>query len=458
MTFSRPKHSTSLLKALVGIASILFTDVALSQTEPPTQPIQSPADQVGSNEKEFDLSLQLESFEQVWSTVANSHWDEELISNKWNALKDKYRPKIESATSTADVRKGLQAMIAELELSHFSIIDASAYDVMQAAEGRGEATAGLTFRATDDGILVSQVRKGSSGSQAGVEPGWVLEKVGKFEIAQLSEKLRKAAHGPVRYETIVGLTLKELASGQAGKTKSFRFLNREKDAVELELELAEAPGNFAQFGHLPPIKVESILETLPDKIGYYWFSAFLDPARLMPEFREMIRDEKHQGGIVIDLRGNIGGLAAMTMGMASEFSNQQTSLGVMTMKGTDLKFFVNANFNPVKGPVAVLVDECSISSAEILSGGLQDLKLAKVFGNRTAGLALPSIVIKLANGDGFQYALANYRSTSGKSLEMQGVTPDETITLTRDLLLSDPDPVLSRALDWIKDQQATNQN
>jgi carboxyl-terminal processing protease len=173
----------------------------------------------------------------------------------------------------------------------------------------------------------------------------------------------------------------------------------------------------------------------------------------MSEYRGMVHDENHKGGIVVDVRGNMGGLGGMTMGMASELAKEASVLGVMTTKGSELKFFVNENFDPVECPVAVLVDECSISSAEIFSGGLQDLKLARLFGARTAGLALPSVVVKLPNGDGFQYAMADYHSASGKTLEMDGVTPDEEIPLSRDLLLNNDDPVLRRALEWIKQQQ-----
>jgi carboxyl-terminal processing protease len=61
-------------------------------------------------------------------------------------------------------------------------------------------------------------------------------------------------------------------------------------------------------------------------------------------------------------------------------------------------------------------------------------------------------VVRLPNGDGFQYAMANYHSASGKSLEMNGVSPDETVVLSRELLLADPDPVLSRAVQWIQQQ------
>ena len=64
----------------------------------------------------FDLDIHLQSFDQVWETVATSHWDEELIAKKWNPLKDKYRPQVESANNIGQVRKIIQSMIEELEL------------------------------------------------------------------------------------------------------------------------------------------------------------------------------------------------------------------------------------------------------------------------------------------------------------------------------------------------------
>ena len=83
---------------------------------------------------------------------------------------------------------------------------------------------------------------------------------------------------------------------------------------------------------------------------------------------------------------------------------------------------------------------------------MQDLGLARIFGNRTAGLALPSVVAKLPNGDRFQYAFADYHSVSGRSLEANGVVPDEVITINRQMLQASDDPVLDRAMEWIKQQ------
>jgi carboxyl-terminal processing protease len=102
--------------------------------------------------------------------------------------------------------------------------------------------------------------------------------------------------------------------------------------------------------------------------------------------------------------------------------------------------------------LAVLIDGGSASTSEILAGGLQDLKRARVFGTRSAGAALPSIIIKLPNGDGFQYANANYVSQSGKILEGVGVTPDVVVRHTRRALLSGRDAVVDAAMAWIRKQ------
>jgi carboxyl-terminal processing protease len=101
----------------------------------------------------------------------------------------------------------------------------------------------------------------------------------------------------------------------------------------------------------------------------------------------------------------------------------------------------------------VLVDGNSASTSEILAGGLKDLGRARVFGTKSAAAALPSIIERLPNGDGFQYAIANYISKGGKPLEGLGVVPDDEVLLTRKALLQGHDSVVDAALEWIKKQR-----
>ncbi len=400
----------------------------------------------------FDLEANLAAFDEVWSTINKVHWDEDKVGQTWDDARATYRPLVEQATTIGEVREILNNLIGELGQSHFSIIPQSAYEVIGGKDRGGAGDTGLDFRAVKDGVAVTRIRPGSPAEKAGVKTGWLVEAIGDKPISELAEKLREAAHGPMRYETLAGMALPEIAKGKIGDKKKMVFRDGDGKTQELEIELEKSPGKKVKFGYLPEMQLVSESKTLDGNVGYYRFNMFFDPVGIMKEYRDTIRDEKHSQGIVIDLRGNIGGMGAMTMGMASEFAEEEASLGVMTMKGSELKFVLSPNYDPISCPVAILIDECSVSSAEIFSGGLKDLGLARVFGSRSAGLALPSMVVKLPNGDGFQYAIADYHSASGKSLELDGVVPDETIELSQQLLLNDSDPVLHRALQWIQQQ------
>jgi carboxyl-terminal processing protease len=65
------------------------------------------------------------------------------------------------------------------------------------------------------------------------------------------------------------------------------------------------------------------------------------------------------------------------------------------------------------------------------------------------------MIEKLPNGDGFQYAFANYVSASGEVLEAVGVIPDVEVKPSRDALLAGHDPVLDAAVAWIRQQGAS---
>ena len=144
----------------------------------------------------------------------------------------------------------------------------------------------------------------------------------------------------------------------------------------------------------------------------------------------------------------------MAMGLAGWLIDRQNlQLGTMYMRGATLKFAINPRAGAYTGPLAILVDGMSASTSEIFAGGLQDLHRARIFGTRTAGAALPSIITRLPDGDGFQYAIANYISEGGRALEGNGVTPDVEVRLTRESLLEGRDAVVDAALEWIAQQR-----
>ena len=209
--------------------------------------------------------------------------------------------------------------------------------------------------------------------------------------------------------------------------------------------VASSEGIAVQFGNLPESRLVFESRMLASGAGYIRFNEFLDPVSVMPKFEAAMKEFAKAPGVILDLRGNPGGIGIMAMGIAGFFvgeSGQQ--LGVMKMRDTTLKFAIFPRPDVYRGKLAILLDAGSASTTEILAQGLQDLKRARIFGTRSAGAALPSDIIRLPNGDGFQYPTASFTSTGGRVLEGNGVTPDVEVEAG-----AGPDAAIDAAAAWI---------
>jgi carboxyl-terminal processing protease len=86
----------------------------------------------------------------------------------------------------------------------------------------------------------------------------------------------------------------------------------------------------------------------------------------------------------------------------------------------------------------------------MLAAGIRDIGRARLFGEKSPGMALPSLYKELPTGDLFQYAIADYTTERGTSLEGSGVDPDVTVIQTRNDLANGNDTVLEAAEAWIR--------
>jgi carboxyl-terminal processing protease len=175
---------------------------------------------------------------------------------------------------------------------------------------------------------------------------------------------------------------------------------------------------------------------------------------LMPAFNDAMRSFMEAPGLIIDVRGNPGGQAAMGMGMAGWFVEEKNiNMGTVRTRENTLKLVINPRTPVYRGPVAILVDGLSGSSSEIFAGGLQGLPRIRIFGSRTMGATLPSLAQRLPNGDGFQYAFASYMARNGVELEGEGVKPDVEVHQSRGAFLEGRDAAIEAAIDWIRNRR-----
>jgi carboxyl-terminal processing protease len=400
--------------------------------------------------------LDLQSFDHVWTTIHDRHWDPAMGGLDWEAARDELRPEVESAETTADARAVIHELISRVGLSHYSIIPAEVYDQLALPDGEGalDGSTGIDVRVIDGRAVVVDVVEGSPAAEAGVRAGWVVEKVDEDDLAMAFETVSREFAGTGYEDVALAGVAKGRLVGPVGETVSVEFRDDDDRTRGVELILAEERGRKVRFGYLPPIHVWFDSERIEDTIGYIAFNMFIDPANVMPAFNDAMTAFMDTDGIVIDLRGNPGGTAVMAMGMAGWLiAEKGRYLGTIHTRDNELKVVVFPRPATYAGPVAVLVDGLSGSCSEIFAGGLQDLGRARIFGSRTMGAALPSAIEKLPNGDGFQYAYANYVSRGGEVLEGVGVAPDVDIEPTREGLLRGEDAALDAAIAWIRSQR-----
>jgi carboxyl-terminal processing protease len=190
-------------------------------------------------------------------------------------------------------------------------------------------------------------------------------------------------------------------------------------------------------------------------VGVVRFNSWM-PA-LAAAFDGAMDELRECAGLVVDLRGNLGGVAAMVMGISGYFLTEELALGVMRTRKGELRFVSNPRhvnmrgepIEPYAGPLAILVDGHSASTSEFFAAGLQHVGRARVFGEPTAGEALPAHAMRLPTGDVLIHVIADFALPSGRRLEGGGVVPDERIPSTRATLLTGRDAPLDAALRWI---------
>lgn len=405
----------------------------------------------------------IDSFEVVWKTVLDNHWDPKLGGLDWQSVHDELRPKIEAAKTTDQAREVISAMLARLKQTHFGVFPGEVYGQLNSSgnskspardeTGQGEASPGIDLRILDGHAVVTSVEPGSPAERHGVKPGWEIVRVNGAEIAPALRTIRERFVNSTLLEFRLTRSALSRLQGSPGGTVRVEFLDATDQAVSLGLERVEPRGKIVRMGNMPAGHVWSEWRKPRPDTGYVRFNEFMDPEALSKIFEEAVNACLHCKGFVIDVRGNPGGIGGLAMGVAGWFIDQAgVRLGTEYLRGLTIKFVIYPRPEPFRGPLAILVDGCSASTAEIFAGGLKDVKRARIFGAPTAGAALPSIISKLPNGDGFQYAIANYISEGGQPLEGIGVIPDEEVHATRRQLLAGHDPALDRALDWIQNQ------
>jgi len=391
-----------------------------------------------------------DTFDKVWNTINEKHYDPTFNGVDWKAVRETYLPKAKAAKSDQDFHGVLRQMLNELKLSHFNIFPPPP---TLATENESNGIIGVELKWVGGMPVVYRVEPGSPAAAAQIKPGFVLNKVdGKLvseTLKPLLESLAKRQGSEMMRRVYLERTSEALLGGKPDSRIAVEFLDGEDKPVAAELTRVKYAGEMSQpLGHFPKQKVIFESRLLPENVGYIRFNMWVIPQAA--KIRAAIREFAAADGIIIDLRGNPGGVGGLAGGVAGLVSDKQISLGSMTSRGGTMGLLGYPQPSPFKGKVVVLTDHGSASTSEMFAAGIQENGRGKVVGETSAGAILLSVFDPLPTGYLFQYAISDYRSPKNILIEGRGVKPDREVVLTRESLLAGRDVQLEAAVAEIR--------
>lgn len=179
-----------------------------------------------------------------------------------------------------------------------------------------------------------------------------------------------------------------------------------------------------------PVKNSRLLD---GNIGYVRITQFSQPtaAELDSSLRKLRQSAKLKG-LVIDLRGNPGGLLDSAVKVCSRFLEKGEI--VVSTEGRDesdkTEYRAIACDKTLDLPIAILVNGNSASAAEIVSGCLQDHKRAVVVGSRTFGKGLVQTVVPLSDGGAVRLTTSKYYTPKRQVIQGHGIDPDIKVEIS----------------------------
>ncbi|MZF86867.1 S41 family peptidase [Streptomyces sp. SID5643] len=255
---------------------------------------------------------------------------------------------------------------------------------------------GLWARSERDGrIEVTRVRAGSPAATAGIRPGDLLrsvdgEKTDGRPVTEVVSLLRgDATDAPAGTAVRLGLE-----RGERAWTETLRRAQLPTDSVTVrELD-----------GRVTVIKVATFTKDSGHRV------------------REAVRQSPPGAGIVLDLRGNPGGLVGEAVTAASAFLDGGL-VATYDVDGEQRALHAEPGGDTTR-PLVALVDGGTMSAAELLTGAVQDRGRALVVGSRTFGKGSVQMPSRLPDGSVAELTVGHYRTPSGRGVDGRGITPD----------------------------------
>jgi carboxyl-terminal processing protease len=338
-----------------------------------------------------------------------------------------------SRVNLTDIRiAAIEGVVESLNDPHSVYIDEETFRLSSEDISGAFNGIGATVNLQGDDIVISGTFRGSPAEAAGVRSGDVILQVDG--------------------ESTVGWTLQFAVSVIRGERGSpvditVRHVNDQEETLTIIRDRIIVPS-------VQSLQIADRAGDPVTDIAYVLISQFT--ARTRAELIPFLEATKNAGlgQIIIDLRGNPGGLLTATVETTGEFIDGGLVLTEVDREDETREFSADRGGEGVDLEVVLLVDGGSASGSEVMAAALRDHGRAVVIGGQTLGKGTVNIPRGLSDGSVLYISIARWLTPDGDLIEGIGVIPDIIVEPTDDDFDQRLDVVLFAGIDFLRGQQA----
>jgi carboxyl-terminal processing protease len=323
--------------------------------------------------------------------------DLRTFTDAFNQVRSNYVEEVDDKTL---LDAAIRGMLAELD-PHSDYLPANDYDDLQEFSTGRYTGVGTEVAVENDRIVIRAVILDSPADEQGLNPGDIITAIDGEPV--------KGRYLPDAVDDMMG---------EPGTRTVLDILTPAGEERRVTLERKS-------------LKVPTLgFQVLDDTIGYYSVSSFHSRSALdlQQSIDSVLQDGIMLDSLVIDLRGNAGGMLQPAIAMADGFLEEGL---IVSTRGRNSVMQMEFSAHPGQWladiPLTVLVNHASASASEVLAGALQDHGRAVIVGERTFGKGSVQSVLPMRNGSGIKLTTARYYTPAGRSIQALGIVPDVLI-------------------------------
>ncbi|MCP1299020.1 S41 family peptidase [Chryseobacterium sp. S0630] len=374
----------------------------------------------------FDKDLASEftqMYAEAWTGVEENFYDEKFHGIDWKAKKEQYAKYLPYVNNRNDLRILLNDLLGELNSSHTGFSSTGKEETVFLNYFTNET--GIIFKKDQPYTVESIVRK-SPAYRSGVDikPGDQLTSVNGKKIDQ-NENIETYFTSPKKQDELV-LTFNR--DGKTVTTKVHPISNGELKGLLYD--------DWIYNNHQRVDKLSN------NRIAYSCMKN-MSTDELDRFLLDMVEQENRKDAVILDLRYNTGG------NVHDKVLNFLSQRPYLQWKYREGKITTQPNFAPSGKPIVLLINEASLSDAEMTAAGFKALKLGKIIGQDTYRWIIFTSAKGLVDGSSYRLPSWGTYTLDGQNLEKTGVKPDIYVKNTFMDRLQNNDPQLERAVQEI---------